>query len=157
MVSQAKELVDKTIDEVRAICRSLTPPALKEFGPVTAIRRLAEDAAQYSGLKLTFNVTGTLTNPAVKSGTYLYRIAQEAVNNVVKHAEAESIEIDIQISEHHLEFTCRDDGKGFDTSSVTGGNGILNMKERALLIDGFFILNAEPGKGTVIIVKIPYA
>ncbi len=157
VVSQAKELVDKTIDEVRAICRSLTPPALKEFGPVTAIRRLAEDAAQYSGLKLTFNVTGTLTNPAVKSGTYLYRIAQEAVNNVVKHAEAESIDIDIQISEHHIEFTCRDDGKGFDSSSVTGGNGILNMKERALLIGGFFILNTEPGKGTVIIVKIPYA
>ncbi len=157
VVTQAKDLVDQTIEEVRAICRSLTPPALKEFGPITAIRRLAEDAAQNSGLKLIFTVTGTLNNPAMKSGTYLYRIAQEAVNNVVKHAQAETLELDIRINENNLEFICRDDGKGFDTALVLGGNGILNMKERAMLIDGHFILNAKPGTGTEIIVKIPYA
>jgi signal transduction histidine kinase len=93
----------------------------------------------------------------MKSGTYLYRIAQEAVNNVVKHAEAETLELDIRINENNLEFICRDDGKGFDAASVSGGNGILNMKERALLIDGQFIINAKPGIGTEIIVKIPYA
>jgi signal transduction histidine kinase len=157
VVAQTKDLVDQTIDEVRAICRSLTPPALKEFGPITAIRRLAEDAAQNTGLKLIFTVSGTLNNPALKSGTYLYRIAQEAVNNIVKHAEAKTMEISIHINVENLEFICRDDGKGFDTTSVLNGNGILNMKERALLIDGQFELKAMPGAGTEIIVKIPYA
>lgn len=157
VVAQTKDLVDQTINEVRAICRSLTPPALKEFGPIAAIRRLAEDAAQNTGLKLIFTVTGTLNNPALKSGTYLYRIAQEAVNNIVKHADAKTIEISIHINVENLEFICRDDGKGFDTTSVLNGNGILNMKERALLIDGQFELKAMPGAGTEIIVKIPYA
>jgi len=157
VVDQTKTLVDRTIDEVRAICRSLTPPALSEFGPITAIRRLAEDAAQHAGLKLHFNVTGALSNPGVKPGTYLYRIAQEAINNVIKHAEAGILEIDIIIEEQFLNFSCKDDGKGFDPQLSPSGNGILNMKERALLIDGSFCLTSAPMKGTQITVKIPFS
>jgi signal transduction histidine kinase len=157
VVDQTKMLVDQTIDEVRAICRSLTPPALKEFGPVTAIRRMAEDAAQHAGLQLHFTVNGNLSNPGIKSGTYLYRIAQEAINNVVKHAKAQTIEITISINEQNIEFLCKDDGCGFEASATSAGNGILNMKERALLIDGFFSLNSVAGKGTSIVVKIPLA
>jgi len=157
VVDQTKMLVDQTIDEVRAICRSLTPPALKEFGPVTAIRRMAEDAAQHAGMQLLFTVNGNLSNPGIKSGTYLYRIAQEAINNVVKHANAQTIEITISINEQNIEFLCKDDGCGFEASATSAGNGILNMKERALLIDGFFSLNSVAGKGTSIVVKIPLA
>ncbi len=157
VVDQTKMLVNQTIDEVRAICRSLTPPALKEFGPVIAIRRMAEDAAQHAGLHLNFVVNGNLSNPGIKSGTYLYRIAQEAINNVVKHAKAQTLEITISILEQNIEFLCKDDGRGFDASLESAGNGILNMNERALLIDGLFSLTSTPGKGTSIIVKIPLA
>jgi two-component system NarL family sensor kinase len=155
LVDQTKMLVDQTIDEVRAICRSLTPPALKEFGPVTAIRRMAEDAAQHADLRLNFTMNGNLSNPGIKSGTYLYRIAQEAINNVVKHAKAETLEIIISIPGQNIEFLCKDDGHGFDASMTTHGNGISNMKERTQLIDGVFNLISIPGKGTSVTVKIP--
>jgi signal transduction histidine kinase len=156
IVSQTKTLVDQTIEDVRAICRSLTPPALKEFGPITSIRRLAEDVSQHAGLRLNFVVNGNLMNPGIKSGTYLYRIAQEAINNAVKHANAQTLEISLTIDEKNIEFTCKDDGQGFDILTTPSGNGILNMKERAQLIDGFFSLTSIPGKGTSIIVKIPF-
>ncbi len=103
LVDQTKMLVDQTIDEVRAICRSLTPPALKEFGPLTAIRRMAEDAAQHADLRLNFILNGNLSNPGIKSGTYLYRIAQEAINNVVKHANTETLEISISITRQNID------------------------------------------------------
>ncbi len=156
IVSQTQTLVDQTIEDVRAICRSLTPPALKEFGPITSIRRLAEDVSQHAGLRLNFVVTGNLLNPGIKSGTYLYRIAQEAINNVVKHAKAQTLSINITPDEKNIEFSCKDDGQGFDVLTMPSGNGILNMKERAQLIDGFFSLTSVPGEGTSIIVKIPF-
>lgn len=156
IVSQTKTLVDQTIEDVRAICRSLTPPALKEFGPITSIRRLAEDVSQHAGLRLNFVVTGNLLNPGIKSGTYLYRIAQEAINNVVKHANAQNLSINITLDEKNIEFSCKDDGQGFDILTTPSGNGILNMKERAQLIDGFFSLTSVPGEGTSIIVKLPF-
>ncbi len=156
IVSHTKTLVDQTIEDVRAICRSLTPPALKEFGPITSIRRLAEDVSQHAGLRLNFVVTGNLLNPGIKSGTYLFRIAQEAINNVVKHAKAQTLSINITLDEKNIGFACKDDGQGFDILTTPSGNGILNMKERAQLIDGFFSLTSVPGEGTLIIVKIPF-
>jgi len=88
---------------------------------------------------------------------YLFRIAQEAINNTLKHAGARQIQLCLEEIEKHLFFTLEDDGCGFDTGSqpLHKGNGLINMKERVNLLNGYFELTTSPGNGTKIDIEIP--
>ncbi len=152
------ELIQETIQTTRQISYNLMPSVLGDFGLSAALQLLAEQTAHITGGNIVFS--GSTVNrlpPAIEIG--LYRIAQEALNNAVKYADAEHIIIQIMPEKAYLTLSVSDDGNGFAVKNVRKANpvisGLENMKTRAQLLKGDFILTSTPGKGTTVFVKIP--
>jgi signal transduction histidine kinase len=156
-IIQIQEMFDNTIDEVRKISDNLMPSILKEFGPETALKNLCKMISQSSGLNIIFESLPLKSKPDDRICTYIYRIAQEALNNIVKHAEASSVRLQLIELGNHIELIVEDKGKGFNFGRdfQNMGNGIYNMRERTSILGGTFELNSNKGSGTTIIVKIP--
>ena len=157
-VDVAKGMLDHTIDEVRRVTNALLPAALNEFGLITALRTRCEEMANAAGLKVTFENHGLVDRLDTKSKTYLYRIAQEAITNTIKHARASQMDIKLNRSGQEVTIQISDNGKGFifDPVSFAHRNGIQNMRERVALLNGTFDIKSRPGAGTTLKVTIPY-
>ena len=156
-IQELKKYFDQIIDEVRRISNNLMPSVLEAFGPAIAFRNLFADTEELSGLKIHFEAKGDFDNLDKKSKTYIYRLTQEAISNIVKHAEAREVWVNLTRKTDLLTLIIRDDGKGFipELAGAEGGNGIHNMRERASLLHGQIIIKSSPGKGTTITVNIP--
>lgn len=152
-----QQMFDTTIDEVRKISDNLMPSILKELGLETALRNLCKMMAQASNIKIQFESLPLKKKFHERINTYLYRISQEALNNVVKHSVATEVNIQLLELRNHIELIIEDNGKGFDFSNNfrSKGNGIYNMRERASILGGTFELNTIKDTGTTITVKIP--
>jgi signal transduction histidine kinase len=157
-IDSAKNMIDITIEEVRQVCNALLPAALNEFGIVSTLRALFSELGSLAGFKAVFENTGSLDRISKKSQIYLYRIAQEALNNVTKHARANEVIMKLNRINNIVTLEVTDNGKGFifDPVSFAQRNGLQNMRERTHLLEGEFIINSLPGKGTTIKVSIPY-
>ncbi|MBN2728172.1 MAG: HAMP domain-containing protein [Bacteroidales bacterium] len=148
--------IDITIDEVRQISGALNPPVLEEFGLDTATKNLCNSFSKNTGLRIYFDADGDLSQINDKQKTYLYRIVQEALNNVAKHAEASDINIQILKKSQSLLLMIEDNGKGFNTEDKhPPGNGLFNMRQRVILLQGKFNIESQAGKGTLISIHIP--
>jgi signal transduction histidine kinase len=156
-IQELKRYFDQIIDEVRRISNNLMPSVLEAFGPAIAFRNLFADTEELSGLKIHFEARGEFDNLNKKIQTYIYRLTQEAINNIVKHAEAHEVWVNLTRQHELLTLQIRDDGKGFspDTVGKDGGNGIHNMHERASLLQGNIMISSAPGRGTTILINIP--
>lgn len=158
ILAKTKLLFDNTIDEIRRISNNLMPAVLYEFGIQTALSNLCKRIEESAKMEVRFytNVTGEYNDGKIK--TYIYRIAQEALNNCVKHAKASLVKVYLLEQTGHINFIVKDNGKGFDIdNTLTGkGNGLINMKERAHLINARFELKSAIGQGTEINVLIPF-
>jgi signal transduction histidine kinase len=154
-----KDQFNLTIDEVRRISNNLMPSVLEVFGITLALKNLCEDAEEHGFLEILFQATGDLERINTKTKTYLYRIAQEALNNILKHSEAKEVTFTISRSKDIITFILRDDGKGFDVEDAAyeKGNGLHNMKERVALLQGTINILSSAGEGTTIIINIPAA
>jgi signal transduction histidine kinase len=153
-IAQTRELIDQSIREIRNIAQELRPSILDDFGLVPAIRNLC---SQYDRVNrtVTFNERMPERLPtAIESS--IYRICQEAMTNIVKHSGAASATFDLYVQNHVVHLIIQDDGKGMDlTPSTLNGIGMINMRERAELLGGTFLVESSPDKGTDIIVEIP--
>ncbi|MFZ4398638.1 MAG: HAMP domain-containing protein [Bacteroidales bacterium] len=152
-----KTLFDSTIDEVKRISYDLMPAVLYEFGLPKAIRNLCEDIENRSHITITFAYECDADKLDKVMKTYLFRIVQEALNNIVKHAEATKVSIFLQIENNEIHLKIEDNGKGFEMKEQFQSlktNGIYNMRERVNLLNGIFEIDSIPQKGTVINVKI---
>jgi signal transduction histidine kinase len=156
-IQELKKYFDQIIDEVRRISNNLMPSVLEAFGPAIAFRNLFADTEELSGLRIHFEAKGDFDNLDKKSKTYIYRLTQEAISNIVKHAEAREVWVNLTRKTDVLTLVIRDDGKGFipELAGAEGGNGIHNMRERVSLLHGQIIFKTAPGKGTTITVNIP--
>ncbi|RYF71194.1 MAG: histidine kinase [Cytophagaceae bacterium] len=153
-----KGLVVKIIQETRQISNNLMPPVLSDFGLEPALRYIAEQAVNQSGMTIRVLSQGadTRLNQSMEIG--LYRIAQEAITNAIKHSDATEVDIELRIRENRLLLAITDNGRGVGTSqgdAVVNGQGLHNMRQRARLMDGVFRLISQPGQGTRIVVTIP--
>jgi signal transduction histidine kinase len=157
-IDSAKNMIDITIEEVRRVCNALLPAALNEFGIVSTLRALCSELGSLAGFKAVFENEGSLDRMSKKSQIYLYRIAQEALSNITKHARATQVNMKLKRENNIVTLEVSDNGKGFifDPVCFAQRNGLQNMRERTNLLDGEFIINSEPGKGTTIKVSIPY-
>ena len=146
-----------TIEEVRRVSYDLAPAGLYDFKMDVALKMLCEELYRDSGIKVEFSCYGAFIDVPEKIKNYLFRIAQEALNNAIRHSHADHIEVHLSESQENLILMVEDNGKGFRYSpeSEFSGNGLYNMKERARLLGGSFDLESSPGKGTMIRVKIP--
>ncbi len=155
----ALERIDTEITGLRRLITDLRPAALDAFGVKPAVEGLAERIAATSGLEIELDVRLACEPrrlaPTLEST--LYRLVQEALGNVVKHADAGSVVVSIVEREDRVEVTVRDDGDGFDPAAATDGFGLLGMRERVLLVDGGLEVTSAPGAGTTVRASLPVA
>lgn len=145
-------------DDIRQMAYRFHPSILDDLGLVKAIRRLADDFTTRTGLQVSY-VHQDPTVPLPREvATCLYRVAQESLNNVHRHAQASQVDIELICEEELVSLSIRDDGQGFDaTQSTEGGGhlGLLSMRERLRLAQGRLRVASAPGRGTRVEVTIP--
>jgi signal transduction histidine kinase len=151
------DLIDAEIDNLSALIAELRPAALDEIGLVPALRTLAERKGREG--KLAVDVLARLedgdTRLPVETESLLYRLVQEALNNVVKHAGASRAEAVLERTADVVEVTIRDDGRGFDPAATNGGFGLTGMRERVELAGGVLRIEAAQERGTSVSATIP--
>jgi signal transduction histidine kinase len=155
-LSSMGELIDTAIATVRGICADLRPPMLDELGLSTAIEWQAQQFEKRSGLRCRFVADGETRADTARS-TALYRIVQESLTNVLRHAGAQKIEIELAQVDAQLRLTIRDDGRGIRPEQVTQqmSLGLRGMRERVETFGGDFQVRGIPGQGTVVTATIP--
>lgn len=154
---EIKNVFGSLIEETRQISNDLMPPALNELGLDHALENLCSTASRQSNLEIAFSSHGLNEPPDNKTIVYLYRIAQEALNNAIRHSGANDISMQLIENRDNLILILEDDGIGFELeqSEPGSGNGLYNMAERARILGGTLNIETGPGKGTTIRVKIP--
>jgi two-component system NarL family sensor kinase len=145
--------LNKVLGEVRRISHNLRPAVLDDIGLAAALNHLADEFQQTSAMPVQFNATGCTDRLPETANTVLFRIAQEALTNIERHAHASRIAIDLAASEHAVTLSISDDGVGFDAAVIAQhpqrGIGLRNMMERMDAIGGRFELASTPS-GTVV-------
>lgn len=161
-LTETVELLDDALQRTRELSLELRPSVLDDIGLVPAIRWYLDRNARLAGLISHFSVEGLDNHrlaPDVESASF--RVIQEAVTNVIRHAKASTVHVVIRNVQGHAEIVVADDGKGFDpdindgTSHATTSLGILGMRERVELLNGHFEVNSAPGAGTTIVARFP--
>lgn len=153
-IVKTRDLIEQAIREIRNIAQELRPSILDDFGLVPALRNLC---SEYSGIHRTITFHERLTErlPAAIESS-VYRICQEAITNIVKHSEAANATFDLYLQDGTVHLIIQDDGRGMDiTPNTLNGIGMINMRERAEMLGGTFLVESSPDKGTDIIVEIP--
>lgn len=155
-VSDLRELVVATLQDVRRLAVQLRPKALDDFGLVAALERLAQTFSETSGIDVDLEAQLGEERLPTEVETTLYRIVQEALTNVVKHAEATRVSILLVRRNGSATAVIEDDGRGFDPANAAPDRlGLQGMRERVELHDGRLILEAAPGSGTTVVVEVP--
>ena len=157
-LERLQETATAALAEMRALILQLRPPALRDQGLVAALQQHAAILARREGLRIELSVTG---DERMARGVEqpLFRIVQEALNNVIKHAHASNVSIGLEFASERLRVRISDDGRGFDATSTTALGvrhlGLIGMRERAAEIGGMMELQSIPGEGTEVLVTIP--
>ncbi|TAF45224.1 MAG: hypothetical protein EAZ51_03375 [Sphingobacteriales bacterium] len=149
-------LVDESCKEIRSISHQMMPNVLLKMGLVSALRDFINKVDERR-LKINLDVTGITKRLATNTETVLYRVIQEAVNNVIKHAGASVLDIQILKDNDGLAIMIEDNGKGFDSSQIANfkGIGFKNLHTRIKLLNGTIEIDSSLGKGTAISVWLP--
>jgi two-component system, NarL family, sensor histidine kinase DevS len=156
VVAQLRELVVATLQDVRRLAVELRPKALDDFGLVPALERLTETFATEAGIAVDFEATLADARLPAEVETAVYRIVQESLTNVVKHARARRVSILITRQNDRLTAVIEDDGRGFDPSRTNDESlGLVGMRERVALVDGDLRLETGADRGTTIVVDVP--
>jgi signal transduction histidine kinase len=156
--SGLRELVVTTLQDVRRLAVELRPKALDDFGLVPALERLIETFREQTGIQVDLEPRLGEERLPPDIETTLYRITQEALTNVVKHAQARRVSIVLTRRNGSVSAVIEDDGRGF-AADRTGedGLGLLGMRERIALVDGRLTVESSPGAGTTLSIEVPVA
>lgn len=158
-LAQLRLATEAVMAEVRQISRGLRPPLLDDLGLLAALERLADDVERRAGVAASLRVTGDIPrlSPAVE--LTVYRIAQEALSNVDRHAGASSVDVMLSVAGGWLQLRVADDGEGFDPRAEEGVGspslGLPGMAERAELVGGSLHVRSSAGYGTTVALAVP--
>jgi signal transduction histidine kinase len=158
-LKDAADQVVQTASSIRDITSELRPLVLDDYGLVSALKALADQFSGRIGARVQVFGEERESRPSSEVETALFRIAQEALVNVGKHAHACEVIIELEAEADGLRMTVMDDGVGFDPSAVAGKGGrrrmgLLSMRERSLAVGGTCLIQSRPGEGTQVIVHI---
>jgi len=151
----------EALDQLRRFAQDLRPRILDDLGLVAALEWMAEDMEKNYRISTHVEVIGTERDLPAEVQLQLFRIAQEALSNIRRHAEASTVVIKLEFADDSVTITVSDNGKGFEVPQriedlVSAGNlGIMGMSERARLLHGTLEIKSELGKGTLVVVKLP--
>jgi two-component system, NarL family, sensor kinase len=158
--SEISGILDKALEDLRHMSRAMNAEFIKKRGLQKSIEMQVEFLQRTGIFKTRFQVNGTHHQISATKEIILFRILQEAVNNIIRHSRATEIDISLVYHAGFLSLTIADNGRGFplkdDSSGNNFHNGITNMEHRARLIGADFSLTSEPDKGTTIQVKVTY-
>lgn len=162
-LAEASWLADQTLEQVRELSLNLRPPMLDDLGLVPTLLWYIKRYTQRVNMEVNFETVGLEDRMASILETAVYRIVQEALTNIAKHAQtAKNVQIRLEHSATAIVVRIKDDGRGFDIAKIMGdqtpGNGIglLGMRERVKLLGGNFNIESQPGQGTSLSITIPW-
>jgi signal transduction histidine kinase len=155
MLDQALQSTRNGLTEARRSVHALRASPLQDLGLSLAVRDLAESAAARAGLKLNFYIGSQLENLGPEVEQCLYRMAQEALTNVARHARATSVEVALARENGRVRLTVTDNGRGFDPATVGGTRlGLKGLRERAETVGGALLVESEKDRGTRVALEI---
>ena len=160
ILAKVRRELSEEADNLRRLMSGLRPPLLEERGLIPALRETVDKYGRDNRVVADFEGKATVEIPQDLE-TLAYRIVQEALSNVAKHAEARQVTVRLQASSGVLEVEVQDDGRGFDVRSGReflreGRMGLAGMRERTELAGGTFSIRSEPGSGTTVLATLPY-
>lgn len=156
LVTRSYQNVNLAIEEIRKLSKSLVAPSLEDIGLAEALQDLIEEINVNKGIKIELNFEN-YTGKKISSGMKLmfYRIAQEQLNNILKHAKATYIAISLKTDEENIFMSIADNGIGFDLSKKAKGIGLKNIGSRVEFYSGKLDIFSAPGKGCKLEIKLP--
>ncbi len=144
----------QALGELRQIISDLRPSHLDDLGLIPTLRWYLSKIEERNAFQTHFEVEGSLVRPPAECETILFRITQEAISNIIKHAEATNVQVSLNVSPPKIDLIIEDDGVGFEPEQLLdqepslSGWGLLGMQERVSLMQGRIQIDSEPGKGT---------
>jgi signal transduction histidine kinase len=159
-LGQLESLVDRSLDDLQRLIADLRPSHLDDLGLPAALRWYGNELEERTGLEIDFELDGEPQPVDPPVNTALFRVAQEALTNVVKHAQAAQVGMHLRYSSDGVSLQVSDDGVGFDQDALSDKGraswGLLGMEERATLLGGTLSVQSKAGSGTCVLVTIPY-
>jgi signal transduction histidine kinase len=159
-ITRTQRLVEKSVSIVHQFARELRPAALDDLGLIPALHSFVKIFSKRTRIHVHLKVFAGVEQLDINKRTILYRVAQEALTNVARHAQASRVEVNIQKLPEGIRMEIKDDGISFKVERVLYGNGgkrlgLLGMRERLEMVGGHFDVESAPGKGTTITAQIP--
>ena len=161
-IAQTQRLVEKSVDIVHRFARELRPAVLDDLGLIPALHSFVKIFSKRTRLLVRLKVFAGIEQLDGNKRTVLYRVAQESLTNVARHAKASRVEVSIQKLHRAARMEIKDDGRSFQVESVLRGKGrkrlgLLGMRERVEMVGGTFCIESGSGQGTTVRVEIPFA
>jgi PAS domain S-box-containing protein len=161
-IARTQRLVEKSVNIVHEFARELRPAVLDDLGLIPALHSFVKLFSKRTRLHVHLKAFAGVEKLDINKRTILYRVAQEALTNVSRHAHASHAEVNIEKLAHGIGMKIKDDGKSFHVERILNSKGsqrlgLLGMRERVEMVGGTFCVESAPGKGTTIQVEIPFA
>jgi len=159
-IDRTQQLVEQSVNIVHRFARELRPTVLDDFGLIPALHTFMKSFKEQTGIHVSLSAPTAVNNVNSDKRTVLYRVAQEALNNVARHAQASQAEVRIEKLDGAICMRIIDNGKGFVEERVLHAKmskrlGLLGMRERLEMVNGNITIESTPGKGTTVLAQIP--
>jgi signal transduction histidine kinase len=159
-IADIEMLLQAAMNRVHSFARELRPAVLDDLGLVPALRSYLKEYSERTGVLVHFERSARDAPLTAEQKTTLFRIAQESLNNVARHAQATEVEVSLKLVKNAIELRVQDNGNGFAPDSARSGTekqrlGLLGMQERVRLLNGRFLVLSAPGAGTTVVAEIP--
>jgi signal transduction histidine kinase len=156
-LAQLGGVLDEAMSLKRRVVEELRPSLLDHFGLATALHTYVDSACTNAGIQAQLELPDDGTGIPKDTAIALFRIVQEGLNNIIRHANAKNVVLELTADGKEYAFTLRDDGCGFDPKDARGRwpHGIMGMQHRVRALGGRFTLESAPGKGTTLRVAVP--
>ena len=148
------ELMDKALTDLRSLSHSLDADIIRKKGWIEMVRKLLSDIQKSGKFETSLQTSENIPTLGNEKPIILFRMLQEMINNIIRHAHASKIEIEARKESDSLVITVRDNGRGFDKETVSAGAGLQNLENRAKMIGADLYIRSESGSGTVITIAL---
>lgn len=157
LLDQLQSDLARLSDEIHGLSRRLHPSTIEDLGLAEAIENEARRFFDRGGPPVEVHLAGDFSGIPSEMSLTLYRVVQESLRNIEKHAAASEVSVTVRQRADHLELEVRDNGRGFDTATPRAGLGLSSMQERASLLGGTVTIVSAPQKGTLVAIRVPWS
>lgn len=159
LLTEAGNILDESLSTMRELSSNLSPASLQRYGLVAAIEDISQRVEKLQTHEIDLRCTGEVIRLPEETESSLFRIAQELINNTLKHAEATKIELELNFLPKNIQFSYKDNGKGFDLATKKQEKrksfGLINIESRAKIMDAQLHFDTSPGAGLHLLLIIP--